>query len=244
MSKSHSDASTSTSDPESGDNKAAEHTSDSESDESDAEVTDEASTNDKAAQSDMDVAQENATETRSVTEPTADTPRKIKPNTYIQFRQNSNDAWSEARIESRAGKATGKYASWWNMINKDGIKQQIDIDSLNEWKVIEKPTITVIPEISDEVYFQQDERLAEDIYVTFTNEEEITAKQLELDEWKNRRVYTEVSDDDQDCISVRWVLSQKVVDANVTVKARLCAHGFEEEKSFRTDSPTCSREGI
>ena len=28
------------------------------------------------------------------------------------------------------------------------------------------------------------------------------------------------------------------------MKARLCARGFEEEQFFRTDSPTCSREGI
>ena len=27
-------------------------------------------------------------------------------------------------------------------------------------------------------------------------------------------------------------------------KARLCAQGFEEEQNFRTNSPTCSKEGI
>jgi len=36
----------------------------------------------------------------------------------------------------------------------------------------------------------------------------------------------------------------KVIDGKHSVKARLVARGFEEIQNFRTDSPTCSKEGL
>ena len=35
-----------------------------------------------------------------------------------------------------------------------------------------------------------------------------------------------------------------MIKGEPSVKSRLCARGFEEEQNFRTDSPTCSREGL
>ena len=58
------------------------------------------------------------------------------------------------------------------------------------------------------------------------------------------KVYTEIDDDGQECISLRWVIKPKIINDKPGVKARLCARGFEEEQNFRTDSPTCSREGL
>ena len=55
----------------------------------------------------------------------------------------------------------------------------------------------------------------------------------------------EVDDQGQDCISLRWVIKDKLDNNDkVFCKARLCVRGFEEDLNFRTDSPTCSREGI
>ena len=48
----------------------------------------------------------------------------------------------------------------------------------------------------------------------------------------------------ESCISVRWVLSQKVKNGENITKVRLCASGFKEVKDFTTDSPCCSRIGI
>ena len=39
-------------------------------------------------------------------------------------------------------------------------------------------------------------------------------------------------------------IKEKLVDNEKFTKARLCARDFEEEWNFRTDSPTCSREGL
>ena len=58
-------------------------------------------------------------------------------------------------------------------------------------------------------------------------------------------MYEEVDNTGQDHISLRWVLKDKIDGEGKTIcKARLCVRGFEEEQNFRTDSPTCSREGI
>ena len=46
------------------------------------------------------------------------------------------------------------------------------------------------------------------------------------------------------CISLRWVLKENVATGEKLVKAILCARGFEEEQHFRTDSPTCCKEGL
>ena len=70
------------------------------------------------------------------------------------------------------------------------------------------------------------------------------AKQKELSEWRNREVYSEVENIGQELITLRWVCTPKIIDGKPSVKARLCARGFQEQCDIRSDSPTCSREGI
>ena len=70
----------------------------------------------------------------------------------------------------------------------------------------------------------------------------VAAKKAELENWMSNDVYGEVVDKGQDSMSVRWVVTSKLVEDKVVCKARLCARGFEEIQPFRTDSPTCSRE--
>ena len=72
----------------------------------------------------------------------------------------------------------------------------------------------------------------------------LSAKQQELLEWKQRNVYSEVKFDDQDLITLRWVCKPKLIDDKPSVKARRCARGFQEDLDIRSDSPSCSREGI
>ena len=45
-------------------------------------------------------------------------------------------------------------------------------------------------------------------------------------------------------MTLRWVVTPKFIDGKPSVKARLVARGFEETQDFRTDSPTCSKEGL
>ena len=44
--------------------------------------------------------------------------------------------------------------------------------------------------------------------------------------------------------SVCWVLKQKLVDEKWSTKARSCAWGFKEIESFKTESPSCSKESV
>ena len=69
------------------------------------------------------------------------------------------------------------------------------------------------------------------------------AKSKELNNWKQQNVYKE-KDAGQQCISVRWVITRKIVNGENITKARLCARGFEEIQDFPKDSPFCSRIGI
>ena len=66
----------------------------------------------------------------------------------------------------------------------------------------------------------------------------------ELNQWRNEQVYDKIDDLGQQCISLIWVMKEKVVIEKKIIKACLCAWGFEEEQNFRTDSPICSRKRI
>ena len=89
-----------------------------------------------------------------------------------------------------------------------------------------------------------EEIIVDKILLIQNKEQECQAKLSELDQWKVRKVYDGVDDRGQECISLRWVMKSKVIGNKPGVKAQLCARGFEEEQDYRTDSPTCLREGL
>ena len=71
------------------------------------------------------------------------------------------------------------------------------------------------------------------------------AKNKEIQNWIDNKVFTEVDDINQDVITVRWVITNKIKEGIPVVKARLVARGFEEDTySLRKDSPTCSKEAV
>ena len=75
----------------------------------------------------------------------------------------------------------------------------------------------------------------------------LEAKSIELQNWKDHKVYEEVENEGQSTISVRWVVTKKKkADGNVIFIARLVARGFEEleKNEFRKDSPTCCKENF
>ena len=58
-------------------------------------------------------------------------------------------------------------------------------------------------------------------------------------------VYREVSDENQDIISVKWVCSIKNTVSGLAPKARLVLRGLEEpENDVRQESPTCSKDSL
>ena len=74
----------------------------------------------------------------------------------------------------------------------------------------------------------------------------IAAKLRELETWSANDVFTEVVDYEQQKVSTRWAISEKLCNGLKVAKARLVARGFEEEglNTIKTDSPTCSKESL
>ena len=74
---------------------------------------------------------------------------------------------------------------------------------------------------------------------------EVTEAKLDgLENWKKNKLYTEVDNERQELISVRWVLTEKIQEGVLRVKYRMLARGFDDmERNFvRKDSQTCDRE--
>ena len=59
-------------------------------------------------------------------------------------------------------------------------------------------------------------------------------------------MYDELDDEKQSSISVRWVLTEKLIERKTQVKARLVARGFEDagRDDVRKNSPPCERENL
>ena len=158
------------------------------------------------------------------------TSHQVHPGMRVQFKKDESE-WCDATVLSRAGRAKGIHKDWWNVRLKDGSTISIDLSPKTAW-------IELIPP-------EDNEHLHDISLTTSKKQKDLNAKLCELEQWRIKDVYNEVPDKGQNCISLRWVLKPKIVDGIEIIKARLCARGFEEDQSsFRTDSPTCSREGI
>ena len=168
---------------------------------------------------------------QQTTETSCITMNKLKPKMRIKFQENDN-TWTTATIINRAGKASGKYSNWWNITTPEG---EIAKDLSK---------VTQIQEDIHDQHFNNTENITYDTFMVKDENEVHKAKMSELQQWKEQNVYNEVEDEGQNTISLRWVVQPKTIEGKTCIKARLCARGFEEEQPFRTDSPTCSREGV
>ena len=116
-------------------------------------------------------------------------------------------------------------------------------DNANDPELLEQMSRLSLENIPKSVETSQDETQIHETLLMKNNSDILEAKQKELEQWKKEGVYTEHTNQGQDCISLRWILKEKFVDDKKIIKARLCARGFEEERCFRTNSPTCCKEG-
>ena len=62
----------------------------------------------------------------------------------------------------------------------------------------------------------------------------------------NSKVYTQVIDQGQPKICMRWVYTNKESNGKKTIKARLIVKSFQDKdaKIIRNDSPTCPKESL
>ena len=152
-------------------------------------------------------------------------PKQLpKIDQHVQYKLKDDDKWMSAKILGRAGKANGPLKFWLNIEDLDEQTQSSLNwkDNVKEWKVIEYNTLLTSVD---------------------TNYDE--AKKKELKNWKDMKVYTEVIDNKQPAISVRWVYTKKLKEGVEQKKARLVARGYEEnDANIQKDSPTCHKESL
>ena len=150
----------------------------------------------------------------------------------IKYLPVGSNQWKEATVVSRAGKATGQYRNWFNVKDQGGEEKSVDFGlGIQQWQYLDEND----PIRESEVFVAVDK---------LENEVVIRAKQLELNNWKQFGVYEEVPNKGQPVLSVRWVCTEKSVNNETKVKARLVARGFEETESVRADSPTGSKDTL
>ena len=141
--------------------------------------------------------------------------RLPKIGNAIHYEAKDEGLWQTAKVSSRAGKVTGKYASWFN-IEDLVTKKTSSIDfknGIDEWKILENEQLTE----------SVDALTANAIPTEAASTRE--AKIKEFDNWKSLHVCNEVSDQRQCYRATRWVITEK----DSGMKARLVVRGFEEK---------------
>ena len=133
-----------------------------------------------------------------------------------------SDEFRHLKIVSRAGKVSGKYANWLNVIDTDtNNAESVNWDFIEEWKEI-----------------PNEEAL---ISENFNPDDVFAAKLAEIERWKEYQVFEEVENNGQKAISTRWVNTEK----DGKIKSRLVARGYEcNETNERVDSPTCEKSNL
>ena len=148
---------------------------------------------------------------------------KLKIGVRVEGRQTETGDMISGELVSRAGKRTGKFKNCYNIEKDDGSVEWFDFDrDFESWRIVPNE---------------------EEMLVCFASDKVKEAKDKELQNWNDNDVYVEVDDIGQESISVRWVITEKIVKDEKVIKARLVARGFEEDSLRLTkDSPTCSKE--
>ena len=106
---------------------------------------------------------------------------------------------------------TGKFSNCWNISNNDGQRLSIDLlkkkkreitkephtKSKNEDELSNRLSSLSLNEIND------DETQIHETLMTANKLQQLEAKMIELNQWRNEQVYDEIDDLDQQCISLR-----------------------------------------
>lgn len=127
-------------------------------------------------------------------------------------------------ILNRAGKVKGSNKHCYNIEKEDGWIGWMNMENIQDLELIpdEFPLI-----------------------ILFSNVEVAQAKEKEVQKWRVNHVYDEEEDTGQPTISMRWVITRKLLKEKPVTNARLVARGYEEDtERLKKDSPTCSRESV
>ena len=152
--------------------------------------------------------------------PPLENDQVLRKNNNIPFKLKNRNNWKTVTLISRLGKANGKYKKAWDSKLDDKTMQSIDYEK-------DAVSLEHLPKSSasnaTNPQTNTKEVLCSKIYLIELENQTTEAKMAELGNWKKQNVYREEEDMGQSCISVRWVLSQKVKNGQNITKARLFA---------------------
>ena len=117
------------------------------------------------------------------------------PKVKDKVKFKTAEGWKTGIMHSRAGKYGGKYGNWVNIVYEDGEIGNMDWSQIGEWEVIEKEIQEVL------------------VCTNAVNKDEVKLeKEKEINNWVENKVFEEVVDKNQSCISTKWVITEKNVD--------------------------------
>ena len=178
------------------------------------------------------------------------TKKKLKQGMTVKVKFKNKDNWDKVKLISRSGKTGGKYGNEWNTIMNNTKPKVVDFDrDINEYNsdifhTSEENINCSVALKNSENDINIAEEVCTEIFLSNNDDKVLEAKLDELKSWKKNKVYKEVENKGQSTISIKWVLREKKLQDKVFIKARLVLRGYEELKTFRTDSPTCRRESV
>ena len=152
-------------------------------------------------------------------------------NTMIECKFPTLDHSIKCKVLSRAGKVSTANWHYLNILEENATNGKCCSFKNVSWRPI--------PEHVDDEPSSQ-----ETFYATHDPSFDIPKKE-EIEKWKYFQTFEEVPDNGERAITTRWVCTRKIKGDKIVAKARLVARGFEEDsKSFKKDSPTCSKESL
>ena len=149
---------------------------------------------------------------------------KMKAGQVISYKQNEDNKDASAAVLGRAGKATGKHKTWFILEyltpqEITGVQQSGDLQQVKDLKLHEMN------------HTNNDENV-----LMFEDVNMEGAKAIELNNWRQNKVYEAVENHGQKCISTRWVCTLNSTAEGFEPGARLVARGYEE---YNNDIKLC-----
>ena len=122
-------------------------------------------------------------------------------NEYIEYKTENDNTWNKCQFISHAGKTTGKYKHYFNVLNlENNSVKDIDWQTIKEWRSLSGP---------------------EDVFLSdnIVDDALLEAKIYEIEKWKQNNIFEPVQYVGQQTVSSRWVITEKISNGKKVIKA-------------------------
>ena len=175
----------------------------------------------------------------------------------IFVKEYKSDDWKKAKVSGVFKKAS-IHRNFKQLTYENGFREDVDFaNNVEDWKPITKDVEETEDAnktfFIDQILGYDQEGIQESYPVNLVPKKQHGTKEVqdamakEIAKYASFKAFEEVSDDGQDSLPVKWVVSRHDLDGkNQPLKARLCIRGdLEKEKEMvRSDSPTVGKDTL